>query len=95
MMVSYKKKIEDCYTRCRECGRIFNNERYDMASYGYFDKEDGRKIYFCGYSCFMKHKRAKGKYAETETIKKDIGEVSVEGKHSAIRIYSPGGLQFI
>lgn len=25
-MVSYKKKIEECYTKCSMCGRIFNNE---------------------------------------------------------------------
>ena len=31
-MVSYKKKIEECYTKCSMCGRIFNNEKYDMAS---------------------------------------------------------------
>jgi uncharacterized C2H2 Zn-finger protein len=28
-MVSYKKKIEECYTKCSTCGRIFNNEKYD------------------------------------------------------------------
>ncbi len=95
-MVSYKKKIEECYTTCSMCGRIFNNEKYDMASYGYCDKKEGKKIYFCSYSCFMKHKRSKGRYAGTQEQEQCVNSIDAEPdkKNSAIRVYSPCGLQF-
>lgn len=96
-MVSYKKKIEECYTKCNMCGRIFNNEKYNMASYGYCDKnKEGKKIYFCGYSCFMKHKRSKGRYAGTQEQEQCVNSIDAEPdkKNSAIRVYSPCGLQF-
>lgn len=64
-MVSYKKKIEECYTKCSTCGRIFNNENMIWLLMDTAIKR-GEKIYFCSYSCFMKHKRSKGRYAESE-----------------------------
>lgn len=78
------------------CGRIFNNEKYDMASYGYSDKKEGKKIYFCSYSCFMKHKRTKGRYAGTQEQEQCVNSIDAEPdkKNSAIRVYSPCGLQF-
>lgn len=85
-MVSYKKKIEECYTKCSMCGRIFNNEKYDMASYGYCDKKEGKKIYFCSYSCFMKHKRSKGRYAGTQEQEQCVNSIDAEPDKKTLQL---------